>query len=175
MQKTRYLTRLVILISLTLVIEMLGLPQPITGPLVNMMLFLTTLMLGASAGMALGTITPLVALLRGQLPPVLFAFVPFIIIGNALLVIVYFLLSKSKKYDKIYYSIIHWIGVISAATVKFMWLFLSAKFVLPLVFGKALPPAIITVMAIPQLVTALIGGVLATIIFNFLQRFRLLK
>ena len=177
MDKTRYLTRLVFLISLTLVLEMIGLPQPLTGPLVNMMLFLTILILGRFAGMTLGSITPIIAAFRGQLPALLVPFIPFIIIGNILLVIVYFLLKNqpTEQSPKIGKSVSHWIGICAASITKFLWLYLSAKFVLPLVFGKALPPLFISMMSLPQLFTALLGGFLATIIYQFLSTANILK
>ena len=66
---TRSLTRFVFLTALTLSIEMMGLPQPFTGPLINMMLIITSLIINPGAGVILGLFTPILAALRGQLPP----------------------------------------------------------------------------------------------------------
>lgn len=172
LSKNQYLTRLVLLIALTLTIEMLGLPQPVTGPLVNAMLFLTTMILGAPAGVTLGTITPLVAALRGQLPPPLVPFVPFIICGNILLVLVYFAFKRTiKKRSKLG----HWSGVTAAALVKFIWLATSANMLLPLLAGRNLPSRIVTMMTLPQFLTAFAGGILAYFFYTFLVRAGLVR
>ena len=175
MQKTQYLTRLVFLISLTLVLEMAGLPQPFTGPLINMMLFLTAMILGWAGGFTLGCITPILAAMRGQLPAILLPFLPFIIIGNALLVVVYFYSQNKTKTPAQLKSIRHWILILFASFIKFLWLFFSAKFVLPIVFGKNLPPAFITMMSLPQLFTALLGGILSTLLYQFLYSAHVLR
>lgn len=178
--KTNYITRLIILISLTLSFEMLGLPQPITGPLVNLMLILTTLVLNPLAGVILGSVSPFVAVIRGQLPPILLPMVPFIMIGNALLVLIFGLGRKlipfSLHHDSSpIKSIGNWLGLFLGATIKFLWLYLSASLVVPLILGKQLPAPFIAMMAIPQFVTAIIGGIFALFIFAMLHRSILLK
>ncbi len=177
MRKTVFLARLVVLTSLTLSCELVGLPQPVTGPLVNLMLFLTTMVLNPISAMALGCVTPLVAVIRGQLPAVLLTMVPFIVIGNALLVLSFSFTKHALEgvfrprvpQTK---SIPHWLGIIAGSTAKFLWLYASASFVLPVAFGKKLPAEFIAMMTLPQLVTALIGGVLAMLIYAMLlQRY----
>ena len=167
--RTLYLTRLVFLIAITLTITLIGLPQPITGPLVNMMLLLTTLILGPWAGVTVGTITPLAAAFRGQLPPFLLPMLPFIIIGNALLVWGFKFLAGRAKTPHVLRSVWHWLGVVVGSTLKFLWLYSAARLLVPLFFGKALPEAFIAIMATPQLVTALIGGVLAFLLYELLK------
>ncbi|NIA29487.1 MAG: hypothetical protein GWP06_06190 [Actinobacteria bacterium] len=174
MSKTNYITRLIILISLTLSFEMLGLPQPITGPLVNLMLILTTLVLNPLAGVILGSISPLVAVIRGQLPAILLPMVPFIIIANALFVLIFGLTGKlfpfSLDHDSSpLKSIGNWLGLLLGATIKFLWLYASASFVVPLILGKQLPAPFIAMMAIPQFITAIIGGIFALLIFSMLR------
>lgn len=173
--RTNYYTRLVILISLTLIIEMVGLPQPATGPLVNMMLYLTTLLLDIKAGVILGCISPLVAAVRGQLPPFLIPMVPFIIAGNILLVVLFGLIGQVGKSSRPalanpMYSFTVWLGVLVSAAVKLIWLYTSAKLLLPVLFGKHLPPQLVAMMAMPQLITAISGGILAVIIAGMLKK-----
>jgi len=170
--KTKRLTRLVFLITMTVIIEMLGLPQPITGPLVNMMLIVTTLLIGSAGGALLGFITPLMAMLRGQLPPFLFPMVPFIIISN-------FILVTCFSYCRRYFSqcaqanplrsLPDWIGLLSGAFFKYAWLFLSAKLLLPIFLGRELPAKFLAAMALPQLITAITGGIIAFMIYNLLR------
>ena len=175
MSKTTTITRTVFLISITLIIEMIGLPQPVTGPLVNMMLILTTLILNPLAGIILGAITPTVALIRGQLPSILFPMVPFIIVGNASLVLIFALVLKPVKNKNtlvLVKSITHWLAIIAASTAKFVWLYLSVRTFLPLLLGRSLPNKIMALMALPQLITALLGGIFALIVYQlFMSRY----
>jgi hypothetical protein len=172
-QRTLFITRLVVLTSLTLTIGLVGLPQPVTGPLINLMLILTTLVLNALAGTALGIITPLVAVLRGQLPPVLAPMVPFIMISNILLVLIFAAIRRlmsgsSGPSRRPIRSASAWFGLISGSLVKTAWLYVSATLALPLLLGNTLPPRVIGMMALPQLITALIGGALAMILYGMI-------
>ncbi len=156
-----------------LTFEMIGLPQPITGPIVNMMLILTTLVISPFAGCILGFITPVVAGLRGQLPPLLLPMIPFIIAGNASFILVFYatrrLLSTWLGDENIVLAIPAWIGVLSGAFVKFIILYYAVRFFLPFYLGKDIPDAVVAAMSLPQLITALIGGVMAFFIFRMLQ------
>ena len=174
MRKTVFLARLVVLTALTLAVELIGLPQPVTGPLVNLMLFLTAMVLNPLSAMALGCLTPVIAVIRGQLPAILLPMVPFIIIGNALLILGFSFTKQAL--EGIFRirppktkSIPHWVGIIAGSTSKFLWLYASASFVLPVIFGKNLPANFIATMALPQLVTALIGGMLSILIYTMLS------
>jgi hypothetical protein len=169
MTRTKFITHLVISISLTLSLEVIGLPQPITGPLVNMMLILTTLILNPPAGIILGCISPLVAVMRGQLPAILLPMVPFIAIGNALLVLIFGTLRKkyhSAKQPLV--SPINWIALLSGSTIKFLWLYGAARIVLPIFLGVHLAPNFVAMMALPQFITAVIGSTLALAIYQML-------
>ncbi len=172
--QTQKLTRIVFFIAITLIIQALGLPQPVTGPLINMMLLLTTLILGPLSGMALGAITPVVAAFRGQLPPLLIPMVPFIIVSNALLVSIFALVASilCKQFGKENLLINPgcWIGLLAGSVVKFLWLYMSAVFLVPLFFGKELPEPVVVMMALPQFITALFGGILAFVIFQLLKK-----
>ena len=174
------MTRLVVLVSITLLLESIGLPQPVTGPLVNMMLFLTTLVLGPWAGVALGCITPLAAALRGQLPPALLPMVPFIIAGNALLVIFFAvcfsLFSKLWRIkDRSFFLPAQAAGIMAGSLVKFLWLYSAARFVLPLLFGVRLSKTVLVMMAAPQFVTAVIGGFAAVAVYTLLRKYAIVE
>ena len=151
---------------------MIGLPQPITGPFVNFMLILTTLIINPTAGILLGSITPLIAVLRGQLPPLLLPMVPFIIAGNAVLVIFFSLpVSMTKTgYSKIVRQSAPWIGILLGAFLKFVLLYFSATLVLPILFARSLPDSVIAMMALPQFITAIVGGVLALFFHRLLSK-----
>lgn len=85
----RYLTRSAILLALAMSVQMLGLPQPITGSAVNTVLYITALSAPPAYGVTVGALTPIVALWRGILAPAAAPLVPFIAVGNAILVLVF--------------------------------------------------------------------------------------
>lgn len=178
--KLIYITHFSTLLALTLVLQMGGFPQPITGPLVNMMLYLTALHLGMIGGISLGIITPLVALWRGQLPAILAPMMPFIIAGNAVLVIIFKLtLTKLKMMLQ---SEEGWqmgtrigISIILSATIKFFVMFIGISLVVPHILGIQLPEKIAGMMATPQFFTAIIGGILAFLIAHLLWRAGIFK
>jgi len=175
MMQIRTFTRLVFFIAMTLAVELIGLPQPVTGPFVNLMLVLTTLILNAYAGTILGFVTPLLGLLRGQLPAPLAPFVPFIMLGNAGLVlgVALFIHRPSSSPQPLGWR--PWAGVAAGALIKFGWLFVSARHLLPLLFARPLPPALVAMMTFPQLITALAGGFLAILFHALLIRRRIVK
>jgi hypothetical protein len=172
--KTVKLTRLVLLIAITLIIGMIGLPQPLTGPLINLMLVLTTLITGVTGGIVLGCITPLIALTRGQLPPVLAPFIPFIMSGNALYILL-FGACCNRRCGLPLRSWRAWLGVVTGSAAKFIWLFVAARLLMPLLLAKTLPEAILAMMTLPQLITALIGGAAALLFHALLVQRRVLS
>ncbi|MDI9597372.1 MAG: ECF transporter S component [Atribacterota bacterium] len=156
MQQTRirWISRTAILLAIALVFQMGGFPQFITGPLVNTVLYLATMIVGWQGGILIGIFTPVIAAMRGILPPPLAPLIPFIALGNAILVILFFWL-KSK--NKIF-------GIIIASLVKFLVLVSAVRLLVQV------PPAIAQMMSFPQLVTALAGGFIALIIINIFKR-----
>ncbi len=173
-RKTLLLTRLVLLIAITLIIEMVALPQLLTGPLVNFMLVLTALITGMTGGIALGCITPLIALMRGQLPAVLAPFVPFILVGNGLYILL-FTAFCNRRCGLPLRSWRAWLGLLLGSAAKFAWLFSAARLLMPLLLAKSLPEKVIAVMTFPQLVTALTGGTAALLFHALLVRRRIIS
>jgi hypothetical protein len=145
--------------ALTLVIQMMGMPQYATGPLVNAMLYVASVFVGIWGGVAIGLITPIIAFWRGILPPPLGPMIPYIAIGNAVLVIVYGFVAKHNKYA----------AVAAASVIKYLVLASAVRFVV------AVPPKIAQMMQVPQLITALAGGVIAILLSEILIRRGLLK
>jgi hypothetical protein len=154
-----FTTRTAILMALTLVIQMMGMPQYATGPLVNTMLYIAAVFVGIWGGVAIGLVTPVIAFWRGILPAPLGPMIPFIALGNAVLVIVYGLLEKRNKY----------VAVIIASVVKYLVLSGGVR-----ILGD-LPPKIAKMMQVPQLITALAGGAIAVLLSEILIRRGTLK
>ncbi len=148
----RYLTRTAVLLGLTLAFQMLRLGQAFTGPAVNAMLYIATAMVGISSGVFIGLITPWIALIVGILKPVLAPAVPFIMAGNASLVIIFGLLQARNRY----------LAVAVASVVKYLILASAVRLILEL------PPPMTVALQLPQLFTALGGGVVALLVLRAL-------
>ncbi|MBN1996524.1 hypothetical protein JW935_03155 [candidate division KSB1 bacterium] len=173
MRKNLLITRLAIIISITIIIEMLRLSQAVTGPVVNLALYLSVLLITPLAGMILGFITPIVAVLSGQLVPLLYPMLPFIMVANLLLVVSFYITRKLLKFldkESPLRSVSNWTALIVSALVKYFWLSLSVNLILPVFLGKQLPHKVTVMMALPQLVTALVGGVFALFFFSIMKR-----
>jgi len=139
------------------------------------MLFLAASVSGWLAGILIGIVTPFVALLRGQLPPILAPMVPFIAISNVLLVLVYFfsmmyLKLRASKQKNPYKRIEIYVSITLAAVVKFLILTLSIKVIVPILIVQQISNKIAFIMTTPQLITALIGGGIALLIYEVLYR-----
>lgn len=164
------MARLAVLLAAALAITNLGLPQAITGPLVNALLILTAEWCGVSSAIVVGMTTPMGALLRGVLPLPLFVMVPFIAAGNAVFVSVYGALRERSRLA----------ALALAAFGKFVLLYgsvtlLSGRPLSLLTSGgtqvAAIPDVVANMMTWPQLATALAGGAIAFGVLG-LQRLR---
>lgn len=151
----RDLTRAAMLLALAVVAQTLSKVQLVTGSAVNAVLLLSVPFVGPVAGVLIGLLTPLLALLTGNIAGPAAPFVPFIMIGNALIVIAFAALRKVNT----------WFAAAAGAVLKFAWLTLSANQIAAL-FGIKLPPKLIAAFGLTQLYTALIGGAIAVIIIS---------
>ena len=169
--KTVFISRLALLVSLTVIVQIAGFPQPITGPLINFLLFITATLLGRIAGMTLGSLTPLIALLRGQLPAVLAPLVPFIAIANSILVLIYYLLNYKTNMQIAFIERLKiYIAIFFAAVAKYLFFVLTVKIIFPIISDISIPERIALVLLTPQLLTALAGGILFIIILKIMNR-----
>ncbi len=150
---TRWITRTALLLALTLAIQMLGLPQWVTGPAVNALLLISGLIISPASGVVIGLFTPIIAVWRGIVPPVLAPMVPFISAGNAVFVLLFMALRGRQQY----------LGLVLAAAAKFIILAAAVRYIV------SLPQAVAYMMQFPQLVTALVGGAFALVIYELLK------
>jgi len=130
--------------------------QIITGPIVNATLFVSTILLGSQTGIVIGLIPSVVALSAGLLPSILAPMIPFIMIGNTILILTFDAL-KNKNY---------WLRVTISSFLKFIFLYTTSSVVINLLLKKDIAQQVVIMMSWPQLVTAIAGGVLA---FLFLK------
>jgi len=150
-KNVRWITLTAVLLALTLAVQMVGLPQPLTGPAVNAMLILSTAFVGPTGGIIIGALTPFVAFMRGILAAPLAPMIPFIMIGNGVLVFIFWLFRRFIS-NKLFASIG---GIIVGAVAKYLILSSAVNFIV------VVPKAVAHAMQLPQLITALIGGAIA--------------
>jgi hypothetical protein len=149
----KFITRTSVLLAVALVVQMGGLPQPITGPLISTVLYLSVLLVGSWSGIIIGICAPVIAFMRGILPPPLAPMIPFIVIGNGALVLVFTLLMKKNKI----------LGIAIASAVKYLILSTATGYLV------SVPGKVARVMGLSQLFTALIGGGVALFAYQALQ------
>jgi len=136
--------------------------QFITGSIVNATLLIAVALLGMRDGILIGLIPSSIALATGLLPAVLAPQIPFIILGNAILVVTFGYLRHIN----------YWLGVVSGSVLKFAFLFGTSSIVANLLINEQLAGKVAVMMSWPQLVTALAGGLLA---YGFLRGTRKLE
>ena len=130
--------------------------QLVTGSIVNAALFGAVMLVGFRAACAVAVIPSLIALGVGTLPLAMAAMVPFIMASNVALAGVYALLKKTN----------YWAAAITASVVKFGFLVLSANFILNAMTHGKMTAVLASMMGWPQLITALLGAVLAFAVFE---------
>ncbi len=161
--KTRQIVMTGMMLALALVFQIgfRQFAQPLVGPLVNMTLILTTLYVGASSGVLVGIITPVIALMMGIIGMPLL--VPFIAIGNCLLVVAFD--GTNKLLGKIAWK--HIPAVAAGAIFKFIFLYIGVRYLLSLFIPKV-PAPLLSTFGIAQLYTALVGGSVAIILYRLI-------
>ena len=134
--------------------------QLITGPIVNATLFISVILLGAQAAILVGLTPSLIALSIGVLSPALAPMVPFIMLGNIILILAFNYL-RNRNY---------WLGIISASILKFLFLFSTSSIVINSLLKKEIAQKVAMMMSWPQLLTALAGGLIAYLFLKGLKK-----
>ncbi len=162
-KKTLWLCRTAVMIAVLVALQFVTKPlgQFVTGSCVNMVLVVATLCGGLWCGFTVALISPFAAFLVG-VGPALIQIVPVISVGNIVLVLVYAFVYK--KLDRAWVR--ECAAVIAAAVLKFAALYLVVvKLLLPVLGLAEKQVAVMSAMfSWPQLVTALIGGVLGAVV-----------
>lgn len=155
-------TGLMLALALIFQIGFASFAQVAVGPLVNMVLLITVMMVSPISAVLVGTFTPIIAFFVGVIP--LPPLVPVIAIGNALLVIVFSLFYSKKK---IKFS--EYLGLVAGAFVKFAFLAMAIRLIVPMFVAKV-PGPLVTALSFNQFITAMVGGVLALVIVKVLDK-----
>jgi len=149
---------------LTLILTIVAMLAPLLhsqlacGTIVNAILFVAASAVGFYWSAAVAAIPSLIALSAGTLPTFYAPMVPFIILSNIILCGTFALL---KKYG-------YWPAALSACAIKFSFLVITAQILLSNNFLQLTVPALASMMGWPQLITALLGSVVA---YALLKRF----
>jgi len=161
---TRTSLLLALLIVAQVVTKTLG--QIVTGSIVNFILALSAFTLGLNSSLIISIVSPFLAFLLGIGTPII-QIVPLIALGNVAYVSLIVFVNK-KLTNRLGKNS----AIVGVALIKFLILYLLVtKIALPLL---NLPEAKVKVLSIafsyPQLITALIGGLVATQIIPIIQK-----
>jgi hypothetical protein len=151
---------LALLIAVAVAAPVVFKQQLIAGTIVNATLIIGVSLLGARDALLIGLIPSSVALATGLLAPVMAPVIPFIILGNSILVLSFAYLNKLN----------YWAGIVAGSLLKFALLFGTSTMVIGLLINKQVAPAVAQMLSWPQLVTALTGGLLAFGVLKLLKK-----
>lgn len=130
--------------------------QLVTGTLVNAALFAAVMLMGFRAAAAVALVPSLIALAVGTLPVAMAAMIPYIMASNIALAGTFALLRRAN----------YWLAAGAAGLVKFALLVVSASAILNALTHGKIALALASMMGWPQLITALLGAVLAWVLFE---------
>lgn len=168
MKTTRKITYTAVLLALLIVLQWAtkSLGQFVTGSCVNCVLAVAALVVGLESGLLVALVSPFMAFLL-NIGPANIAVVPAIAAGNAVLVLVLWLILHKKQ--NIVRSVL---GVACASAAKFLALYLLVVQLLCRVLTlKEQQIALFSQMfSWPQLVTALIGSAVAVALIPLVRR-----
>lgn len=153
----RTVVRTAVIAGVAIAFQALNLRQPITGPGINAILYVASIYIGPVSGAIVGVLTPWIALLTGimRFAPA----VPVIMAGNVTLALVSGYLHRFNRY----------FGMAFAAALKFAVMTFGIKYLIAQ--GTQVPAPVYTSLTITQLITALAGAVVASIVLRGLERF----
>lgn len=149
-----------ILLAISIILPAFIHIQWATGPIINATLLIATVLIGPMEAVLLGLMPSAVALSTGLLPIAMAPMVPFIMIGNAIL-IVFFHYLKNQNY-------ILRLGL--SALLKFAFLHFSVVLVMSGFLESPLVSKLMVMMSWPQFITAVIGGV---IVYPIIKRLKI--
>lgn len=149
---THHLTVFATMLAIATLAPVLGAHQQwLAGPVVNATLYLTVIFNGSSDALLVGVIPSTIALSVGLLPAVLAPMIPFIILGNSLLILTFAKLRRANFLA----------AVVIASFLKFAFLFSTSSVVTKLILKKEVALSATKMLSFPQFFTALAGGLIA--------------
>ncbi len=149
-----FLLAAIVFQSLVLIPKIESLPYVViyaVGSLVNLTILLSAMADGKSTAVYIGIITPVLAYFEGNLVSI--SLIPIVVAGNVVYICFYYYLQKYNKY----------LALVTSAVAKWMVMFYGGMGILKMLCRNN--PGFIestsVLFNIPQIVTALIGGIAA--------------
>ena len=164
-----WITQTALLIAMVVATQAaFGSSQFVTGSIVNFILVAATILAGVSSGVVVGIISPVMSfIIIGR--PVFPVLLPFIALGNFVLVVAVYLISV-KSYENLDIIAYARMGAaaVAGSVLKFLVLFIGiVRIAVPFLIPGILPPQTAMLshtFSWPQLVTALIGSIIAMVV-----------
>lgn len=135
-------------LCITLVLQLLGLHQLLTGVIVNALFVVLQNTVDWKVALTVGIITPIFAIFTGHLPEFLLKLIPFIILGNGLMLLLGHVWEKKNIIERILLPPVH-----KAAIIGLGGLYIYAFHDYP----EAHNPTFLKIIAL-QYVTAAVGS-----------------
>ena len=169
-EKILWITRTAIFVALLVVLQLATarFGNIVTGSAVNLILIVATMTCGLASGAAVAVISPVMAKFLAVGPP--WGLIPFIAAGNIVLVTLWYFVGNRDMGPK--YAAFA-AALIIAAAAKFTILYIGiVKIAVPVFLGLPERQAAIisNMFSIPQIITALTGGILASIMLHALEK-----
>lgn len=167
-----WITRTAIFIALLIVSQAATAPLGntiVTGSIVNLLLIVSVMTSGLASGLSVAVVSPIAAKFFG-IGPAFWSLIPFIAAGNAVLVLLWYLIGNRNEQRR-YVSYI--IAMVTAAAAKFFVLYVGiAQIAVPVLLDLPEQQAkvISNMFSLPQMLTASIGGALAVLILPRLKK-----
>jgi len=134
--------------------------QFISGPIVNAILIIVTVILGLRSGILMSFVPSLMAMVGGLLPAVFFPLIPFIMAGNIIMVTLFHYLRRKN----------YWFGAGTGSVVKFLLIYASSQIMFKFFIGKSVAGSLALMMSWNQLYSALLGSVIAFLFLKTIKR-----
>jgi hypothetical protein len=134
--------------------------QAVTGTIVNAVLIIAVVILGRKEAITIGIFPSLMAIVMGLLSKEAVPLIPFIILGNIILIFAFDILRKEN----------YWKGVVLGGTLKFTFLIISGIVLVGIFENTILAKVVFTMLGWQQLLTALSGGVVAYAVLRVLKK-----
>ena len=170
MKKTVWIARTAVCLALLIAIQFLtkSLGQLVTGSCVNLVLAVAALLGGIWSGVTVALVSPFCAYLLG-IGPAFLPLVPCVSLGNAVYALLFGLFVD--KYLKEKKPAAAYVSMALAAAAKFVTLLVVlVRLVAPHVVPEAKLSVVTASFTWPQLLTAVIGGIIACLIAPTLRR-----
>ena len=168
----QWITRTALFLALLIAAQVVlrGFGQYVLGTVVNLILIITVMITGLSEGITIAVLSPVMVSILG-FGPALPQIVPCVIIGNTVLVLIWYLLAARTEKKTI---ISRLVALVTAAVAKALVLWLGVvKVVVPILeLPAAQAKMLAATFSYPQLITAAAGGTAAVVILPMLMKLK---